>query len=240
MGGVKEMIKNKKLLYLTIILTLSIGVIFPTSAYAKTYKKSGQTVIKNPAYTKEFQERERKIKRKAQEIKEKNTTYKLKTYARQGDKDFTDLIPDTATSIIFTDETKPNNEDVIDVDDNGDGGVVAWLEDGGKVMKVSTQKKGQKIEISNCMYLFSGKKNLESIDLTMLDTKDATEMDGMFEGCENLKTIDLSPLNTDSVENMSGMFEKCKSLTELDVSYLNTSKVTNMFTMFSECEGLKS
>ena len=70
---------------------------------------------------------------------------------------------------------------------------------------------GQKIEISNCMYLFSGKKNLESIDLTMLDTKDATEMDGMFEGCENLKTIDLSPLNTDSVENMSGMFEKCKS-----------------------------
>lgn len=234
------MVKNKKILYLPIILTLSIGFIFPISAHAKTYKKDDQIVIKNPAYTKEFQERERKIKRKAQEIKEKNTTYKLKTYARQGDKDFTDLIPDTATSIIFTDETKPNNEDVIDVDDNGDGGVVAWLEDSGKVMKVSTQKKGQKIEISNCMYLFSGKKNLESIDLTMLDTKDATEMDGMFEGCENLKTIDLSPLNTDSVENMSGMFEKCKSLTELDVSYLNTSKVTNMFTMFSECEGLKN
>lgn len=230
------MVKNKKILYLPIILTLSIGFIFPISAHAKTYKKDDQIVIKNPAYTKEFQERERKIKRKAQEIKEKNTTYKLKTYARH----FTDLIPDTATSIIFTDETKPNNEDVIDVDDNGDGGVVAWLEDSGKVMKVSTQKKGQKIEISNCMYLFSGKKNLESIDLTMLDTKDATEMDGMFEGCENLKTIDLSPLNTDSVENMSGMFEKCKSLTELDVSYLNTSKVTNMFTMFSECEGLKS
>ena len=240
MGGVKKMVKNKKILYLPIILTLSIGFIFPISAHAKTYKKDDQIVIKNPAYTKEFQERERKIKRKAQEIKEKNTTYKLKTYARQADKDFTDLIPDTATSIIFTDETKPNNEDVIDVDDNGDGGVVAWLEDSGKVMKVSTQKKGQKIEISNCMYLFSGKKNLESIDLTMLDTKDATEMDGMFEGCENLKTIDLSPLNTDSVENMSGMFEKCKSLTELDVSYLNTSKVTNMFTMFSECEGLKS
>lgn len=234
------MVKNKKILYLPIILTLSIGFIFPISAHAKTYKKDDQIVIKNPAYTKEFQERERKVKRKAQEIKEKNTTYRLKTYARQGDKDFTNLIPDTATSIIFTDETKPNNEDVIDVDDNGDGGVVAWLEDSGKVMKVSTQKKGQKIEISNCMYLFSGKKNLESIDLTMLDTKDTTEMDGMFEGCENLKAIDLSPLNTDSVENMSGMFEKCKSLTELDVSYLNTSKVTDMTMMFSGCEGLKS
>ena len=137
------MVKNKKILYLPIILTLSIGFIFPISAHAKTYKKDDQIVIKNPAYTKEFQERERKIKRKAQEIKEKNTTYKLKTYARH----FTDLIPDTATSIIFTDETKPNNEDVIDVDDNGDGGVVAWLEDSGKVMKVSTQKKGQKIEM---------------------------------------------------------------------------------------------
>lgn len=240
MGGVEKMVKNKKILYLPIILALSIGFIFPISAHAKTYKKDDQIVIKNPAYTKEFQERERKIKRKAQEIKEKNTTYRLKTYARQGDKDFTDLIPDTATSIIFTDETKPNNEDVIDVDDNGDGGVVAWLEDSGKVMKVSTQKKGQKVEADSCSYLFAEKENIESIDLTMLDTKDATEMDGMFEGCENLKTIDLTPLNTDNVENMSSMFEKCKSLTALDISCLNTSKVTDMTMMFSGCEGLKS
>ena len=102
------MVKNKKILYLPIILTLSIGFIFPISAHAKTYKKDDQIVIKNPAYTKEFQERERKIKRKAQEIKEKNTTYKLKTYAGPGSKDFTDLIPDNVTSIIFTDEIKPD------------------------------------------------------------------------------------------------------------------------------------
>ena len=57
--------------HLPIILTLSIGVIFPISTHAKTYKKDDQIVIKNPAYTNEFQERERKIKRKAQEIKEK-------------------------------------------------------------------------------------------------------------------------------------------------------------------------
>lgn len=240
MGGVKKMVKNKKILYLPIILTLSIGFIFPISAHAKTYKKDNQIVIKNPAYTKEFQERERKIKRKAQEIKEKNTTYKLKTYARQGDKDFTDLIPDNVTSIIFTDEIKSDNTDIIDVDDDGDGGVVAWIEDNGKTMKVSTQKKGQKVEADSCSYLFAEKENVESIDLTMLDTKDATEMDGMFEGCENLKTIDLAPLNTDNVENMSSMFEKCKSLTTLDVSCLDASKVTGMTMMFSGCEGLKS
>lgn len=234
------MVKNKKILYLPIILTLSIGFIFPISAHAKTYKKDNQIVIKNPAYTKEFQERERKIKRKAQEIKEKNTTYKLKTYARQGDKDFTDLIPDNVTSIIFTDEIKSDNTDIIDVDDNGDGGVVAWIEDNGKTMKVSTQKKGQKVEADSCSYLFAEKENVESIDLTMLDTKDATEMDGMFEGCENLKTIDLAPLNTDNVENMSSMFEKCKSLTTLDVSCLDASKVTGMTMMFSGCERLKS
>lgn len=234
------MVKNKKILYLPIILTLSIGFIFPISAHAKTYKKDNQIVIKNPAYTKEFQERERKIKRKAQEIKEKNTTYKLKTYARQGDKDFTDLIPDNVTSIIFTDEIKSDNTDIIDVDDDGDGGVVAWIEDNGKTMKVSTQKKGQKVEADSCSYLFAEKENVESIDLTMLDTKDATEMDGMFEGCENLKTIDLAPLNTDNVENMSSMFEKCKSLTTLDVSCLDASKVTGMTIMFSGCERLKS
>ena len=240
MGGVKKMVKNKKILYLPIIMTLSIGFIFPISAHAKTYKKDNQIVIKNPAYTKEFQERERKIKRKAQEIKEKNTTYKLKTYARQGDKDFTDLIPDNVTSIIFTDEIKSDNTDIIDVDDDGDGGVVAWIEDNGKTMKVSTQKKGQKVEADSCSYLFAEKENVESIDLTMLDTKDATEMDGMFEGCENLKTIDLAPLNTDNVENMSSMFEKCKSLTTLDVSCLDASKVTGMTMMFSGCERLKS
>ena len=234
------MVKNKKILYLPIILTLSIGFIFPISAHAKTYKKDNQIVIKNPAYTKEFQERERKIKRKAQEIKEKNTTYKLKTYARQGDKDFTDLIPDNVTSIIFTDKIKSDNTDIIDVDDDGDGGVVAWIEDNGKTMKVSTQKKGQKVEADSCSYLFAEKENVESIDLTMLDTKDATEMDGMFEGCENLKTIDLAPLNTDNVENMSSMFEKCKSLTTLDVSCLDASKVTGMTMMFSGCERLKS
>lgn len=38
MGGIKEMIKNKKLLYLTIILTLSIGVIFPTYDAAQMVK----------------------------------------------------------------------------------------------------------------------------------------------------------------------------------------------------------
>lgn len=240
MGGVKRMVKNKRILYLPIILTLSIGVIFPISAHAKTYKKDDQIVIKNPAYTKEFQERERKIKRKAQEIKEKNTTYKLKTYAGPGSKDFTDLIPDNVTSIIFTDEIKPDNTDILDVDDDGDGEVVAWIEDNGKTMKVSTQKKGQKVEADSCSYLFAEKENIESIDLTMLDTKDVTEMDGMFEGCENLKTIDLTPLNTDNVENMSSIFEKCKSLTALDISCLNTSKVTDMTMMFSGCEGLKS
>lgn len=63
-GRSKKMVKNKKILYLPIILTLSIGVIFPTSAYAKTYKKSGSDCDKESmAYTKEFQEREEKQKK---------------------------------------------------------------------------------------------------------------------------------------------------------------------------------
>lgn len=41
---------------------------------------------------------------------------------------FNKLIPDTVTEILFTDEIKPAEAEIIDVDADGDGEVVAWAE----------------------------------------------------------------------------------------------------------------
>lgn len=59
---------------------------------------------------------------------------------------FDELIPSTAKSIIFTDISMPSNATLIDVDEDGDGGVVAWLDTSDSTkMYVSTQTSGIKV-----------------------------------------------------------------------------------------------
>lgn len=79
-------------------------------------------------------------------------TYKLKTGLA-----FNALIPSTITSVVFTDEVMPSSATLIDVDADGDSGVVGWLDTDGTTFKVSTQKPGQKI-IANedSSYMFCG------------------------------------------------------------------------------------
>lgn len=75
-------------------------------------------------------------------------TFEIKGYNGSYSKkynDFNYLIPDTVTEILFTDEVKPESADIINVDADGDGMVVAWTENDGTVMKVSTQIKGMKV-----------------------------------------------------------------------------------------------
>ena len=62
------------------------------------------------------------------------------TFVLKKGSDFNELIPSTATSVVFTDETMPASTELIDVDADGDGGVVAWID--GSTLKVSTQNKG--------------------------------------------------------------------------------------------------
>ena len=148
-------------------------------------------------------------------------------------------IPSTVTSVVFTDEIKPESASIIDVDADSDGGVVAWTEDDNTVMKVSTQIKGVKAQAaknSGCM--FYNRSKLTNIDFTMLDTQNVTNMSSMFYDCSHLTTLDLSPLDTQNVTDMSFMFSGCDSLTTLDLSSFNTQNVTDMGYMFSGCSGL--
>ena len=175
----------------------------------------------------------------------KEMTFEIKGYTDDYQKrynNFNYLIPDTVTEVIFTDEAKPKTKEVIDVDADGDSGVVAWLDDdAGTVMKVSTRIPGVKVQAAtDNENMFSGRSKLQKIDLTMLDTQNVTDMSSMFYDCSGLTSLDLTPLNTQEVMDMGSMFCLCSGLTSLDLTPLNTQNVTDMGSMFSGCSGLTS
>ena len=156
--------------------------------------------------------------------------------------DFNSLIPNTVTEIVFTDEVKPKDKATIDVDADGDGGVIAWLDDDARtVMKVSTQIPGVKVQAAkDSENMFFNRSKLQKIDFKMLDTQNVTDMCSMFNGCSGLTSLDLTPLDTQNVTDMSGMFYKCSGLTSLDLTPLDTQNVTNMRDLFGLCSGLTS
>ena len=148
--------------------------------------------------------------------KEKTFEVKGDDYSLYKGNGFNQSIPSTVTEVIFTDEIKPAAAEVINVDADGDGGVVAWTENDGTVMKVSTQIKGIKVQAavySNSMFVYKGK--IRKIDLKMLDTSNVTDMSRMFEYCSRLTSLNLSQFNTQKVTYMGNMFSDCSSLTTL-------------------------
>ena len=173
----------------------------------------------------------------------KEMTFEIKGYSSgiKNNNGFNAAIPDTVTEVIFTDEVKPKEKEIIAVDADGDGGIVAWLDDAGTVMKVSTQIPGVKVQAAtDSENMFYSRSKLQKIDFKMLDTQDVRNMERMFQGCSDLKSLDLTPLNTQNVTSMANMFSSCVSLTSLDLTPLNTQNVTNMANMFSSCVSLTS
>ncbi len=87
--------------------------------------------------------------------------------------------------------------------------------------------------------LFQGCSSLESITWGSFDTPIATNFANMFNGCTSLKSVDLSSLNTSSVTDMSYMFQN-SGVTSLDLSSLETYRATSMTAMFAGCAQLTS
>lgn len=94
--------------------------------------------------------------------------------------------------------------------------VVAWTENDGTVMKVSTQIKGMKVQApKDSGYMFYNRNNVKTIDLTNLDTVSVTSMSGLFQDCSGLTTLDLSSFDTQKVMDMDSMFYLCGNLASL-------------------------
>ena len=125
------------------------------------------------------------------------------------------------------------NQGVFNKDDNWDDDVVP-----NAVTSVTASKRV--IFSGDCSELFKGFSNCTSMDLSQVNTSNATSMYGMFENCSSLTSLDLSNWNTANVTDMSEMFMGCSALTSLDLSSWNTAKLNKMNYMFKSCAHLQS
>ena len=82
--------------------------------------------------------------------------------------------------------------------------------------------------------------DLNSVDLTGLDTSKTKTMADMFMNCTSLTSLDISMLDTSAVENMSMMFSGCTSLTQLDLSSFDVGNVRDLSEMFGNAENLQT
>lgn len=89
-------------------------------------------------------------------------------------------------------------------------------------------------------FMFNDDRNLQSIDLSEFDTRNAADMKRMFAGCNSLTSLDLSGFDTSNVKSMFWMFRKTTSMTEIDLSSFNTEKVENMLGMFTQSTAYKT
>jgi len=90
---------------------------------------------------------------------------------------------------------------------------------------------------SDSSYFFEDLTNLQSLDVTGLNTSRVTNMSYMFHRCFKIQSLNLSTFDTSNVINMNGMFMRCRALTNLNISSFDTSRVTNMGNMFNQDYG---
>ena len=151
---------------------------------------------------------------------------------------FNNHIPDEATEIIFTDIKVPEDKVSVDVSEQQNKSVLAWMDD--TTWYVSSRQEGRAVIANNCNGMFRDNANLVDIDFNMLDTSNVTGMKAMFYNCSGLTSLNLSKFDTANVTDMSSMFRLCNNLNSIDMSGFDTSNVTSMFYMFHGCSKLIS
>lgn len=172
-------------------------------------------------------------------------SYKLTTGST-----FNNMIPSSATKVVFTDTAVPDAATIYDLSSAKDNSVLGYLgvtEEDQTTWYVTTQVTNQKIifnEDSSSMFdesISEIKHRLQYILFNNnIDSSLVTNMSSMFKICSSLKELDVTTFNTDKVTDMSYMFTSCQDLTNLDVTNFNTSNVTNMTYMFAVCNDLTS
>lgn len=109
-----------------------------------------------------------------------------------------------------------------------------------KVVKF-VEEDGKKVVAPESLFnLFYGFKNLETVDLSGLDTSNVTDMSWMFASCESLQSIDLSGLDTRQVTTMSRLFQNCTALEAVSLSGVDLRSLTDMSSLFTWCQSLKT
>ena len=128
-----------------------------------------------------------------------------------------------------------------DISSKQDGSVMLWYtdKDNNSLYEVSIGSENGSLEANtNGSGMFAYLDNVDTLDLTGLDTSNMTSMGRMFYECSNLVDIDLSSFNTSKVTNMGSLFDSCSNLTSINITNFDTSNVTEMSGMFRYCSSL--
>ena len=120
----------------------------------------------------------------------------------------------------------------------GEGNNVPWSSYSSNVKTVTVADEG--IAPISTFGWFCDFTNVESIDLSKLNTSNVTDMTTLFAGCSALTSLDLSSFDTANVVSMTNLFADCSALTSLDLSSFDTSNVTDMTGLFAGCSALTS
>ena len=129
-----------------------------------------------------------------------------------------------------------------DISSKQDGSVMLWYtdKDNNSLYEVSIGSENGSLEANtNGSGMFAYLDNVDTLDLTGLDTSNMTSMSYMFYNSNSLKSVNLSNFNTSKLLYANNMFNGCTSLESLDLSNFNTSKVTNFSNMFRDCQKMK-
>lgn len=87
---------------------------------------------------------------------------------------------------------------------------------------------------TNMAYMFAY-TGLTNLDVSLFNTSNVTDMSGMFIGSINLTTLDLTSFNTEKVTTMNSMFMNSYNFASIDISSFKTSSLTNADFMFNNC-----
>lgn len=97
-----------------------------------------------------------------------------------------------------------------------------------------------KDNLTNLNQMFSN-NFLISLDLSSLNTNNATNMEYMFRNCLRLSSLNLSNFDTSKVVNIRGLFWGCSKLTNVDLSNFDLSHITDTYVfgyLFYGCNSL--
>ena len=145
------------------------------------------------------------------------------------------IISNTITSLEFTNSAIPSEYKESAKVVSREMSKKAYYYEIGTKGYISPETSGLSIYANeDCSNMFLSKSNLESIDLSNLDTSNVTNMYNMFACCYTLKEVNVDGFITSKVTNMQGMFYQCYALEYLDIMSFDFTSVTNMHGMFRD------
>lgn len=95
------------------------------------------------------------------------------------------------------------------------------------------------IKPARISHWFIGCRDLETADLSKLDTTDVVYADGLFQNCRKLKSVQMPRCGLPSAVCLNDMFNGCESLKNLDMSGYDFHSAADLHYMFAGCKSLE-